>query len=49
VLLRRRDTPTSRLAIHNYLKVFASEDSAETWLRENDLEGVGFEYPVEGI
>jgi hypothetical protein len=33
----------------NHLKVFASEDAAETWLQENDPEGVAFEYPVEGI
>jgi hypothetical protein len=32
----------------NHLKVFASEDAAETWLQENDPEGVAFEYPVEG-
>jgi len=28
------------------LKVFASEDAAETWLQENDPEGVAFEYEV---
>jgi hypothetical protein len=31
----------------DHLKVFASEDAAETWLGENDPEGVAFEYPVE--
>jgi hypothetical protein len=25
----------------DHLKVFASEDAAETWLQENDPEGVG--------
>jgi hypothetical protein len=29
-----------------HLKVFASEDAAETWLTENDPEGVAFEYEV---
>ena len=28
------------------LKVFAHADAAETWLQENDLEGVAFEYAV---
>jgi hypothetical protein len=28
------------------LKVFASEIAAETWLQENDPEGVAFEYEV---
>ena len=31
-----------------HLKVFASEDAAETWLQENDLEGVAFAYEVIG-
>jgi hypothetical protein len=30
----------------DHLKVFANEDAAETWLQENDPEGVVFEYPV---
>ena len=30
----------------NHLKVFANEDTAETWLQENDPEGVAFEYEV---
>jgi hypothetical protein len=30
----------------DHLKVFASEDAAETWLKENDPEGVAFEYEV---
>jgi hypothetical protein len=28
------------------LKVFASQEAAETWLQENDPEGVSFEYEV---
>ena len=32
----------------DHLKVFANEDAAETWFEENDLEGVAFEYRVEG-
>jgi hypothetical protein len=30
----------------DHLKVFASLDAAETWLAENDPEGVAFEYEV---
>jgi hypothetical protein len=30
----------------NHLKVFASDDAAETWFQENDPEGVAFEYEV---
>ena len=30
-----------------HLKVFANEDAAEVWFRDNDAEGVAFEYPVE--
>jgi hypothetical protein len=30
-----------------HLKVFANEDAAEAWFRENDPEGGAFEYPVE--
>ena len=30
----------------DHLKVFANEDSAETWFQENDPEGVVFEYEV---
>jgi hypothetical protein len=29
-----------------YLKVFANADAAETWLQENDPEGMAFEYEV---
>ena len=31
----------------DHLQVFASEDAAETWLQENDPEGVAFEYEVK--
>jgi hypothetical protein len=31
-----------------HLRVFTSEDAAEKWLKENDPEGVAFEYPVLG-
>ena len=27
----------------DHLKVFANEDAAETWLQENELEGVAFD------
>ena len=30
----------------DHLKVFANEDAAETWLQENDLEGVALKYEV---
>jgi hypothetical protein len=30
-----------------HLKVFANADAAETWLKENDPEGVAFEYEVQ--
>jgi hypothetical protein len=30
----------------DHLEVLASDDVAETWLQENDLEGVAFEYEV---
>jgi len=29
-----------------HLKVFANADAAETWLQENDPEGVAFAYDV---
>ena len=29
-----------------HIKVFANQDAAETWLAENDPEGVAFEYLV---
>jgi hypothetical protein len=30
----------------DHLKVFANADAAETWLEDNDPEGVAFEYDV---
>ena len=30
----------------DHLKVFANEEAAEEWFRENDPEGVAFEYEV---
>jgi hypothetical protein len=30
----------------DHLKVFASQDVADAWFKENDLEGVAFEYEV---
>ena len=32
----------------DHLKVFASEAAAERWFKENDPEGVAFEYEVQG-
>jgi hypothetical protein len=32
----------------DHLKVFANEDAAEQWFKENDPEGVAFEYEVLG-
>ena len=32
----------------DHLKVFASETVADEWFRENDPEGVAFEYDVDG-
>jgi len=33
----------------DHLQVFADEDAAEAWFRENDPEGVAFEYPVKAV
>jgi hypothetical protein len=30
----------------DHLKVFANTDAAETWFKQNDPEGVAFEYEV---
>jgi hypothetical protein len=30
----------------DHLRVFANEEAADTWLQENDPEGVAFEYEV---
>jgi hypothetical protein len=35
-----------RVGDPGHLKVFANADAAETWLEENDPEGVAFEYEV---
>ena len=32
----------------DHLKVFANADAADTWLEENEPEGVAFEYEVIG-
>jgi hypothetical protein len=44
-VVRRSDAMERRHDKDN-LKVFASQDAAETWLQENDPEGVAFEYEV---
>ena len=31
----------------DYLQVFATEEAAQRWFAENDLDGVAFEYPVQ--
>jgi hypothetical protein len=33
----------------DHLQVFADEDAAEAWFRENDPEGVAFAYPVKAF
>ena len=30
----------------DHLKVFANEDVADAWFRDNDPEGVAFAYPI---
>jgi hypothetical protein len=37
---------SKRVGDADHLKVFANADAAETWLEENDPEGVAFEYEV---
>jgi hypothetical protein len=32
----------------DYLKVFANADAADGWFKDNDPEGVAFEYGVMG-
>jgi hypothetical protein len=39
---------SSQIGDVSHLRVFTSEDAAEKWLKENDPEGVAFEYPVLG-
>jgi hypothetical protein len=41
-------TPASRLATAITRRVFATEVAAEIWFKENDPEGVAFEYEVIG-
>ena len=31
----------------DYLKVFATGEVADRWIKEHDPEGVAFEYPVQ--
>ena len=31
---------------NDHLKVFANQDAAEKWIKENNSEGVAFEYDV---
>jgi hypothetical protein len=38
--------PDKEWADVDHLKGFASEEAAERWFRENDPEGVAFEYEV---
>jgi hypothetical protein len=33
----------------DHLQVFTDEDAAEEWFRDNDAEGVAFEYPVRAV
>jgi hypothetical protein len=32
----------------DHLKLFANQDAADEWFRDNDPEGVAFEYPIIG-
>ena len=41
----RSDT-SKQVGDPDHLKVFANADAAETWLEENDPEGVAFGYAV---
>jgi hypothetical protein len=54
-MARDREGPTTVLMYINtskqvgdpeHIKVFANADAAETWFKENDPEGVAFEYEV---
>ena len=40
------DGPLSGRGENRVSLLFANEDTAETWLQENDPEGVAFEYEV---
>lgn len=43
---QERPMTSKQVGDREHLKVFASQDAAETWLQENDPEGVAFEYEV---
>jgi hypothetical protein len=38
--------PNKQVGDPDHIKVFASQDAAETWLLENDPDGLTFEYEV---
>jgi hypothetical protein len=38
--------PHKHVGDKDHLKVFSNQDAAETWLQQNDPEGVAFEYEV---
>jgi hypothetical protein len=40
------NTTSKQVGDKDHIKVFATTDAAETWLEENDPEGVAFEYEV---
>jgi hypothetical protein len=44
----RLDTsiPAKRVSDLDHLKIFVDEATADTWLTENDPEGMAFEYEV---
>ena len=39
---------SKRVGDRDHLKLFATEDAANEWFRDNDPEGVAFEYPIIG-
>jgi len=39
-------TPTRRVGDVDHLKVLATAELADEWFKENDPEGVAFEYEV---
>jgi hypothetical protein len=39
-------TPAKEVGDVDHVKVFVDEITADTWLSENDPEGVAFEYEV---
>lgn len=40
------ETPEWQVGDVDHLKVFANDEAAEKWFKENDPEGVAFEYEV---